>query len=310
MSEKYQCLIRMMRVRNPSILGAFTGCLLTTLVYVVFSGTLSLTWNAQRSAMVTEEFNRREALPNTPFLSVYSDSKDYSTAQKHTSHASATEQGSKQQLVRKMLLNMIATSKDNMEDALHKVNTSWGQDTEEWLMAVGTSNGVHKSDHVFLAPDCEDFPEREYMAPRQLFCLLEAIYKSFYTKYQWFFIATEPIYVSVYQLERHLIKLDSDSEVIYMGRPRAKNSYCIGESGVVLSHTALREIVPLLKTCLDEGSSNTSLLKGDFALGSCFTKLQRTCYEAEDDYVRTLAVLYKWCPFTLKTLYQFSTTLF
>jgi hypothetical protein len=245
---------------------------------------------------VAEDFRRREALPNTPYVSPFSNRKSYSTVEKLTSHASTTEQASKQKLVRKMLLKIVTTPEDNLEDALHKVNTSWGQDTEEWRMAVdvGTSDvkkvPLGAGEHVFLTRDCQDFPEGEYMSAAQLFCLLEAVHRSFYADYQWFFIATEPIYVSVYQLERHLSRLDSDAEVIYMGRPRVKNSYCIGESGLVLSHRALREIVPLLKNCLEEGNINASQLgtgapKGDFALGTCFTKLQKTCYEAKDDYV-------------------------
>lgn len=275
-------------------MGAFTGCLLTTVVYVVFSGTLSLSWDPQNSITVTEDFDRREALPPfTPIVNVNANSKGpsspSSTVKKHTSHASGTPQTSTQHLVRRLLLNVIATSENNLEDALHKVNTSWGQDTEDWRMAVGgTKVGNGAKEDVFLASDCQDFPEEEYMSAKQLFCLLKAVYKSFYARYQWFFIAIEPIYVSVYQLERHLIKLDSDGEIVYMGRPRAKNSYCIGESGVVLSHTALRNIVPLLTTCLSEESSNfsqDSAPKGDFALGSCFARLQKTCYEDEGNYV-------------------------
>ena len=277
-----------MRVRNPSILGAFTGCLLTTVVYVVFSGALSLTWDAHSSVSVTEDFERREALPpNTPIMSVnaFSKGSSSSTVKRRTSHDRATLQTSKQYLVRKLLLNVIATSENNLEDAWHKVNTSWGQDTEEWQMAVGgTKVGKGEKEHVFLASKCQGFPEEQYLSAKQLFCLLEAIYKSFGVQYQWFFIATEPIYVSVYQLERHLTKLDSDSEVVYMGRPRAKNSYCVGESGVVLSHSALENIIPLLTSCLGEEDSNFSQVgapKGDFALGSCFTRLHKTCYEAD-----------------------------
>jgi hypothetical protein len=245
-----------MWIRNPSLLGAFTGCLLTTLAYVIYFSILSTTWSTRHLISVTEDF--RSSSPG------------------------------QQQLVRKILLKVIATSKDNLEDGLHKISTSWGQDTEEWRMAVGTRDlkEVRTAEHVFLAHNCQDFPEGEYMSAAQLFCLLEAVHRSFYADYQWFFIATEPIYVSVYQLERHLSRLDSDAEVIYMGRPRVKNSYCIGESGLVLSHRALREIVPLLKNC---GTVNASQLgtgapKGDFALGTCFAKLQKTCYEANVSY--------------------------
>lgn len=277
-----------LRVRNPSILGAFTGCLLTTLVYTVFSSTLTLTWNARRSVKESEEFDRRDVVPNAPIYSAGRDRDSITslTQQKSVLQDPRYDQVSKQKLVRKMLLKIIATPKDNLMGALHKVNTSWGQDTEEWLMAVGTkdANKMHMgaNEHVFFASKCQDFPERAYMSPRQLLCLLEAIYKSFYVEYQWFFVATEPIYVSVHQLERRLAKLDADNEVVYMGRPRARNRYCIGESGVVLSHTALREVYPHLRTCLEGNDSQSSTPKGDFALGTCFMKLQKTCYEEDD----------------------------
>lgn len=278
-----------MRVKNPSLLGAFTGCLLTTLAYVVLSSMLSLTWDANSSAKVREDLDRRDAVPNTPIFNLGGGVKSPSPSQKFVHQAREDVEPSKQNLVRKMLLNVIATSKDNLRGALHKVNTSWGQDTEEWWMAVGTSAKelpLSTRDHVFVVPQCQGFPKEEYLSPRQLFSLLEAIYDSFYADYQWFFIATEPIYVSVYQLERHLTTLDSDGEMVYMGRPHTDGSYCIGESGVVLSHKALREIVPQLKTCIEGNDSGPSTEKGDLALGTCFMKLHETCHQ--DDVSKAL----------------------
>lgn len=246
----------------------------------MISSMLSLTWNTNSS--VREDLDRRDAVPNTPTLNLGGgdDMNDPSPSQSSVHQGVQT---SKQNLVRKMLLEIIATSKNNLAGALHKVNTSWGQDTKEWQMAVGTSANelpLSTRDHVFMASHCQDFPKNGHLSPRQLFCLLEALYDSFYADYQWFLIAAEPIYVSVYQLERYLSKLDSDGEIVYMGRPRTESSYCIGESGVVLNHKALREIVPRLKTCIEGIEGNSSgPVKGDFALGTCFTKLHKTCYQ-------------------------------
>lgn len=279
------------------LLGAFAGGLLTTLVYVVFSSTLSLTWNAQRSAEVVEDFARRDA--PSPISSLRTENNDFSVDRDRDPlnqyAATGGERSSEKQLLRrKMLLQVIATSQNNVMDALNKVNTSWGQDTREWMMALSTKDAdkqkMSVSQHVFVTPKCQDYPQGAYMTPVQLFCLLEAIYESFYLEYQWFFIATEPIYVSVYQLERVLTNLDPDGQLIYMGKPHAKKGYCIGESGIVLSHAALREIVPHLQACLEVNSSRPftpsssaeDSSTGDVALGRCFgMKLKGTCYEVK-----------------------------
>lgn len=281
-----------MGIKNPTVLGVFTGCLLTTFIYIMFSSALSLTWSASRSVDTAEDLVlRQEDDPTPPLVHLHHERKRKVIASEKTgAHYSITKD---QQLRRKRLLYTVATSVDNLEDATRKVATTWGQDTFEWRsdwqMAVGsdpkTKDKETNKDSVLLVPKCGDFPGIEgYMSSKQLFCLLEAIYSSNYDQYRWFFLATEATYVSVHQLERLLDGLDADNGAVYVGRPHPENGFCVGESGVVLSHTALREIVPHFQACLDVEQQGG----GDAALGDCFkTKLQETCFDGDKVSLRS-----------------------
>lgn len=115
----------------------------------------------------------------------------------------------------------------------------------------------------------------DFMSAGQLFCLLESVHKLYHSQYQWFFIGTDSVYLSMSCLERLLQTLGSSDTIVYMGRPHTEKGYCMGESGIILSQVALRQVVPHLQQCLE-----ANLSAGDVALGACFeSKLQKTCYK-------------------------------
>lgn len=182
-------------------------------------------------------------------------------------------------LRRKPLLRVVATSRYNFNTVIYRLNATWSQD---WKMAISTKKLQVSGEFFMLTPECQDYPRFEYLLPRQLFCLMEAVYRLYRFHYQWFVFATDSVYISASYLERLLIPLDSD-RVIYMGKPHVNYSYCTGESGLILSQAALERIVPHLQRCLEAENLREKASSGDMALGACFeAKLQTACYEWDE----------------------------
>lgn len=186
---------------------------------------------------------------------------------------------------RKLVLPVVPTSIGRLQVTYQVLNDTWWQSTGDYKMFVGTSshNGYQawtddngdSPEQLHEVQGCPDFDSSSgtLWSPSQLFCLLENIYKSFFLQYEWFIITSPAVYLSMGQLERLLVAMDSLS-VIYMGHP-SPSGHCMGGSGIILSRMALKSIVPHLKYCLH----NYFGRRGDEALGHCFTtKLQTKCY--------------------------------
>ena len=257
-------------VRNPTVLGGLTGCFLTILVYLAFTRSLSVRWSSSSDGNL---FIRRPI-----FLS----GEEHSLSDSYSGSSEHPLSGTKS-FERKLLLEVVATSRNELQLAVDKVNTNWGQGVEHWTLAIGTAdeemfeNGDNLQ--VLEASKCHDFVSDGYMSASQLFCLLKAVYRSHHSNYRWFIIGQNSgtegsIYIAVRRLERLLSGLDPDM-VIYVGEC---GTGLTGRSGIVLSHAALRLIVPHLHTCLEEGGVVTGA--GDEALEACFeAKLQKSCYD-------------------------------
>ena len=262
-------------------MGAVTGCFFTTLLYFVFF----------RSPLLGRGVDTGENLVREPFFlgeEVNPVGAGSSAARNSAQEAHyRSPAGQRGAFMRKMLLQVIATSRGNLNIAQHKVNTSWGQDSVDWRLALATKDPnklkVNDRSRFLVATECQEFPDSEYLSPVQLFCLLEAVLNSPHSQYRWFLFAQDmgvggTVYISVNQLERVLAELDPDV-VTYMGRPHTSNGYCEGKSGILLSQRALKEVVPHLQSCLDDERANTTGV-GDEVLGACFeSKLQKTCHQ-------------------------------
>lgn len=283
-------------MNKASIRGVFSGCMLTTLAYVLFSSSFSL-WSTQnavssdyvRTVVVSPSIYNKDLVPS---ISVrkrklkLSSSQRTRTAEKTLVFSSQTR--------RKLVLPVVPTSIGSVQVTYHVLNESWWQTSGDYKMLIGTANGYQaKGDspkELHEVQECSDFSSSGSFSGTnwtafQLFCLLENIYRSFFSQYEWFVITPPSTYLSTKQLERLLVTMDPLT-IVYMGHP-SSSGYCMGGPGIVLSRVALEGIVPHLENCLQNGS--TTSVGGDEALGNCFmAKLQTSCYvqdEAEEYFV-------------------------
>ena len=202
---------------------------------------------------------------------------------------------------RNYLLPIAYSSRGYLEGVLHGVNSTWGQRTEGWTVAVGTKgaeiSSPHKNhNHLLLAESCDDFvPDQDNrLSPEQYFCLLKSIHDSYIDNYQWFVIIDSYTYVAVNHLVQTLLQFDS-SEIFYIGKPASYDvtemnrfglvqheKICKIEAGIVLSRAALKKIVPQLKSCrgygIGRGWKGRREMMADVEIGRCFSRrLGVTC---------------------------------
>lgn len=198
---------------------------------------------------------------------------------------------------RNFLLPIVYSSIIQKNQAMYLVNSTWGQRTDSWTLAVGASNYSatlldEGNVHLLLAKKCQNFLEVS-ISEEQLFCLLTAIHDSYIDKYQWFVVFHKSTYVAVNQLVKTLLQFDS-SETFYIGKPStysitemtklglvSHERICQADAGLILSRAALKRIVPHLQSCQGLGLSRGLRGKegeGDVELGRCISRrLGVTC---------------------------------
>ena len=277
-----------MKLTKPSLLGAFAGCLLTTVGYVLVSSGLTLMWNGfpgedtEYSEVIVENQSPLREL-RSGILNKLHNRITTSYSNFTAVNAAANRHYSRTNSLfpkKEVLLSVLATSTIHVQDSFYLVNSTWGENAYGWKIALGTSNWTNKvpfdGQNTFFSAECGDFLSRKpYLTPKQLFCLLKGVYNKYIFQYEWFLIATDSIYVAINYLGRQLQKLDS-TDIVYTGKPD-RNQFCAGGPGIVLSQAALKRIVPYLQSCLESGNRSLEV-NGDKLLGTCFkNKLQKTC---------------------------------
>ena len=206
---------------------------------------------------------------------------------------------------RNFLLPVAYTVGYNRENASLWVNSTWGQRTDGWAVAVGTKEAdititdeERANKHLLIAEKCRDFDASDgpFIRGEELFCLLTAIHDAYIDKYQWFILVHKSTYVAVNQLVKTLLQFDS-SMPMYIGQPDnfnivQRNTYglvshervCRSNAGIILSRAALKRVVPYLRNCLGTNWSKGlrgSLGSGDVELGKCFSRrLGVTCSQS------------------------------
>ena len=177
------------------------------------------------------------------------------------------------------LLTAVVTSYSQLNTTLNVGSRNWGRVTG-WRVVIGTK-GINNSEkdmyNLFSARQCEDFSS-DRMTALELICLLSAIGSSdLVTQYKWFVIAPNSTYISTKKLTELLLPLDYKKShyIGQMANRGKRESYCKGETGIVLSRGALTNILPHL-----DRDKNLVIkeIPGDVWLGQCFSqKLQVTC---------------------------------
>lgn len=198
---------------------------------------------------------------------------------------------------RRLFLPIVITSQGKSVDTFKRVQTTWGQLTQDWAVAIGDISRLDLSwlgkdyqnfDHLLIADRCQDLTANEELSSENSFCLLNSIYLTHSEDYDWFIIVPGSTYVAVKELNNLLAKLEAEVPH-YIGKPSTYCdtglsqflydnciSYCDLQHGVVLSRAALNQLVPHLTWCLGEkqGEGKQYLKRnGHVALGFCMKKI-------------------------------------
>lgn len=175
----------------------------------------------------------------------------------------------------KLMLTIVSLPKSKLESVKQIINSTWGaEDTVHYKLAVGASIG--KDSHLadtLQAIECSEF---KLDNPKQLYCLLKAIYNHHINEYKWFLITSELIYPSMQKLEKYLLSLNPHA-FLYIGEQAPGFGYCSLKSGLLLSRKALQVVVNELEACMVSGGAGEA---GDMVLGWCIAEIvHESCLE-------------------------------
>lgn len=190
--------------------------------------------------------------------------------------------------MRKQLFVAVVTSGNHLESA-STVYDTWGVEANQVVFFVGkdcnASNPHLRGLPLVRLPNIPDLPMNSVA---KSFSVIKYINDNYLNDFQWFLLVSDNVYVRTTRLGSLLKQLDP-AEEIYLGRAaRGKEDdlkklsllpherYCLGSSGVVLSHGLLQAVSPKLEFCLNallsgQGGQGTSN-HADVELGRCISR--------------------------------------
>ena len=190
--------------------------------------------------------------------------------------------------LRKQFLVAVVTSGTHLHTA-SMVYDTWGADVPQILFFVGkdccnASSPYARGLPLVRLPNVPDLPINSVA---KYFSMIKYISDNYGNEFQWYLLANDNLYVRTARLT-NLLKQLNPSENIYLGRAaRGKDEdikklsllpheyYCLGSSGVVLSHRLLHSITPNLELCLNAalaGKGQGSSDHPDVELGRCISR--------------------------------------
>ena len=190
--------------------------------------------------------------------------------------------------LRKQLLVAVVTSSAHLRTA-STVYDTWGAEVPQILFFVGrnccnSTNSYVRGMPLVRLPNVADLPVNSVA---KHFSVVKYISDNYGTQFQWFLLTNDNLYVRTARMANLLKQLDP-SENIYLGRAaRGKDKdakklsllphelYCLGSSGVVLSHRLLQTLTPHLELCLNavmSGKGQGSSGHPDVELGRCISR--------------------------------------
>ena len=181
---------------------------------------------------------------------------------------------------KKHFLTVVVTSSILLERTANSIMNTWGKDTPDYRIVVGTKNDGATISNLpnILKTDHDDFPAFPYLSLEEIGFVLDLVRQHYLTRYRWFFITTSNVYISIQRLRSFLTTLDPNS-MLYVGNPSKHKMpkgkhYCNGGPGILLSHTALKRLEGQVTNCLNSSSKES----GYVAFGKCvFSRLHRDC---------------------------------
>lgn len=161
---------------------------------------------------------------------------------------------------RQLIFVGVTTAERFLEIRANAVFDTWGRDVAGKLAFFSSHRDTAKTlkAPVVSLPNLDD----SYPSPKESLKMIKYMYDHHIDEYEWFMLANDEVYVRNNKLVGFLRSFNS-SDDIYLGHPEigAKKekerlnllpvgNYCMGEPGVILSRSALREVGPHLEHCL------------------------------------------------------------
>lgn len=176
--------------------------------------------------------------------------------------------------VREQLMVSVV-SRQNDPNWLAAIVETWGRGAPPVLMFVGDSFN-------FSHPNATGLPlVRLNSGANRILSLVQYLSEHYLEAYQWFLLSMDDAYVRIDKLQ-DLLAHFSHIDRVYLGRSatgkegdaakldlRPHEHYCLGSSGMVLSHGLLSALQGHLDQCLQE---NNDAIPGDVALGKCVSR--------------------------------------
>ena len=179
---------------------------------------------------------------------------------------------------RLLLFSAVLPTNYSELDYIASVYNTWGEViTNMAIFLPRSTNRTIFEDNVFvrLLNDSSTTLEGPHPNHKELFQVLHYLFKNSVDDYQYFLISTDKVYINQYRFQ-DLLAESLPQNIQYGGLPTlfGRNTYCLGDAGILISWRTLSELVPRLSEC----ESWKTWLSWDKTLGHCIKKtLGLTC---------------------------------
>ena len=164
-------------------------------------------------------------------------------------------------------------SEDSTPASINAAAMTWGRTVPQLVIFVDDSTetlsvppGVTVNRQLKL-PKLNNHP-----TTLEMLQILRYLHDTHFNSSDWFFLASDKVYINYYSFQDFLDSLPSDTS--YVGSSSLKISsaftYCSSNGGVLLSRKALKKIISVYETCIKWAPAIYSWDKG---LGKCYAEV-------------------------------------
>lgn len=160
------------------------------------------------------------------------------------------------------------------------VYNTWGKSLSgkvEFFAGNNTANAINSEGLPLVSlPGVDD----SYPPQRKSFMMLKYMHDNYIDQFEWFIRSDDDVYIRTDKLEAFLRRFDS-SEDLFIGQAGVGardehgrlglgplDNFCMGGTGMVMSHSVLKKLAPHLESCLENLLSNHE----DVEIGRCIKK--------------------------------------
>ncbi|XP_078603702.1 chondroitin sulfate synthase 1-like [Branchiostoma floridae x Branchiostoma japonicum] len=184
----------------------------------------------------------------------------------------------------------VMTAKKHLDNRVVAAQETWVRDLPgkvEFFSSADSADAAPEGVSVVALKGVTD----AYPPMKKSFLMLKYMYDHYVDRFDWFIRADDDVYIKGGRLGRFLRSVDASRPLAIgqpgFGRPEdreamrfeARQNYCMGGTGVVISRETLRQVGPHIRWCLN----NLYSVHDDVEFGRCFYNVANvTCSRAHD----------------------------